>query len=1597
MSWLGYLRRLYSLDTLDTRFTTSSTIPPRPLTSQREDGSKPGDSAGRGVKAAGDGASPSLWGTPEFYVYYAVFAICIPLMFKTVIEVSQESHPNYPKYSHLLSPGWVPGRKVDNSDAQYSTFRENIPHLFLALILHPLLRRLYELCTSGSNLGHDPLVRGSGQANDYDSPTEVSDARLNQRISFDFAFAFLLISALHGVSAFKILLILYINYNLATRLPMKYIPVATWTFNIGILFANELCKGYRFATVAEFLLPWSAASEKEGAKSNWGAWLDSYGGLIPRWEILFNITVLRLVSFNLDYYWSLSMRSNSAIEKKQLDPANLSERDRISSPAQPHLYSLRSYIAYALYAPLYLAGPILTFNDYIYQLRYPAPSITAQRTLLYGIRLLITLLSMELILHYIYVVAISNSHPDWTVYTPFQLSMLGYFNLHIIWLKLLLPWRFFRFWSLIDGVDPPENMVRCMSDNYSALAFWRGWHRSFNRWIVRYIYIPLGGSGGTGMRGPWGTIRTVVNYLAVFTFVALWHDINLRLLMWGWLITLFVLPEVIATFLFPKRKWIKRKNAYRVLCGIGAVGNILMMMAANLVGFAVGLDGLKGLVNGITGSYSGLVFLAVASMALFVGAQVMFEVREHEMRQGIRRPPMDEVFPVDDIKFICSTAQKKIPILSKTLTRIFSGRGSESLIVDFEDQIFSNLTAMITSPGVVSPPQCHRERNVPQETRDLAAMNNLLSPIASAASPVDLSLRLTQEIFAFLSALTNAPAELTALHCLISELSKLFSQVQILRQSYQSSSLLVSNQAAFDSIDGHLECCTEDLKLLQKILSAPVTTTDTTFNRFSKKIKLVLNEKEIAKILLRLESRKTLLSTALSIVGRCNDIETHGRLQSISDKLDTCRTSLEAHAATAQPQALVARRLEDLHAEVVQVASHVENRFSVLDRNQVAIGKDFAQFAVDIRRKLTRVDEVLLSLNDLHVSVIQKSNANTAIIIGSAVKAAASLSAVYPYLHYVISQTTKAAVAPLLTPDDIQWLEHEFKTLLADVSESAAKELRIQQIDRTFRGLRRPTQPTAQQREYLLKEKLCNSGPRSKSKKRKLSMLQESAVNIDLPMGRLVVFFSEEAWDHGSQNSGRIMNGVRLVFYPHRGLYISGFAAASLRYLGGDFKIAPSISTFGVHPCDSPVFGFIECGNLAAIRELLRKFQVSSNDRDENGNSLLWYALSSYNFNVCRLLLDEGADPFDCNSNGDTALACFIYAFQGQSEQPCPNEIDIMTGTRLFIGYTGADSVSMAHHFNSMGQDNGEHPLGILHTILSTLPESLSDTHIYQPLKLLLLDGCDPEQKDGFGRTPLLSCIENVCRGALPAVVDMLLKAGADPLTTGNGDEGMLHSLLRSLSACNDESMEPAEVKSITNVIVTLLRAGCDPNLLDEFSDTPSDKALSPVAWVLWCDALRLAGMDIESVLLEDDSYHSTPQSQASLKRKFGKAVASTFTFDSWIDEPSSDYFGSNPGACGLCGRHTKWQRRRQPFDCFGSYLIQIGDGPGHAVFANHRDGGPCGSPFVWDSCDHRDHRGRDWSRHEISWRKHVAHWLWRDGTLNSPLAAYRWATGISD
>ena len=80
MSLLQFAGRLYSLDTLDARFTTSSKTPPSHI-----DPVKPSPKESQ----VADGASAPKWKTPEFLYHGLVFVVLVPWMFFTAYDVSQ--------------------------------------------------------------------------------------------------------------------------------------------------------------------------------------------------------------------------------------------------------------------------------------------------------------------------------------------------------------------------------------------------------------------------------------------------------------------------------------------------------------------------------------------------------------------------------------------------------------------------------------------------------------------------------------------------------------------------------------------------------------------------------------------------------------------------------------------------------------------------------------------------------------------------------------------------------------------------------------------------------------------------------------------------------------------------------------------------------------------------------------------------------------------------------------------------------------------------------------------------------------------------------------------------------------------------------------------------------------------------------------------------------------------------------------------------------------------------------------------------------------------------------------------------------------------
>ena len=100
MALLRDVGRLYSVDTLDTRFTTSSKTPPSHIDPTRPSARE--SRAGRDdPQKQYNGASPPKWKTPEFAYHYLIFLIAVPWMFYTVYDVSQCRHIPGLEYADL--------------------------------------------------------------------------------------------------------------------------------------------------------------------------------------------------------------------------------------------------------------------------------------------------------------------------------------------------------------------------------------------------------------------------------------------------------------------------------------------------------------------------------------------------------------------------------------------------------------------------------------------------------------------------------------------------------------------------------------------------------------------------------------------------------------------------------------------------------------------------------------------------------------------------------------------------------------------------------------------------------------------------------------------------------------------------------------------------------------------------------------------------------------------------------------------------------------------------------------------------------------------------------------------------------------------------------------------------------------------------------------------------------------------------------------------------------------------------------------------------------------------------------------------------------
>ncbi|TGO13635.1 hypothetical protein BTUL_0066g00240 [Botrytis tulipae] len=118
----------------------------------------------------------------------------------------------------------------------------------------------------------------------------------------------------------------------------------------------------------------------------------------------------------------------------------------------------------------------------------------------------------------------------------------------------------------------------------------------------------------------------------------------------------------------------------------------------------------------------------------------------------------------------------------------------------------------------------------------------------------------------------------------------------------------------------------------------------------------------------------------------------------------------------------------------------------------------------------------------------------------------------------------------------------------------------------------------------------------------------------------------EEQIVHPSGTRDSVEAESQLIMYPSKWLAKIGIAygvkLSVLASRGWQYSFQP----FRAVPESALIFEFCRSGNLDGIRTLLSRGDASPHDRDPLGRTPLWYAVLHHQFDICALLLLEGAD-----------------------------------------------------------------------------------------------------------------------------------------------------------------------------------------------------------------------------------------------------------------------------------------------------------------------------------------------------------------------------------
>ena len=189
--------------------------------------------------------------------------------------------------------------------------------------------------------------------------------------------------------------------------------------------------------------------------------------------------------------------------------------------------SLSEYALFVSFFPQLIAGPIVNHSEMLPQFRAFGAKKADWERIAGGFALFVLGLSKKVLLADTFGAGVDYGYEN--------LAVLGRADacLVIFFYALQLYFDFSGYCDMAVGIGRMLGIEIPVNFNspYKAtniVDFWKRWHITLNRFLTKYVYIPLGGNRK-------GKGRMYLNLLLVFFISGLWHGAGFHFMVWGML------------------------------------------------------------------------------------------------------------------------------------------------------------------------------------------------------------------------------------------------------------------------------------------------------------------------------------------------------------------------------------------------------------------------------------------------------------------------------------------------------------------------------------------------------------------------------------------------------------------------------------------------------------------------------------------------------------------------------------------------------------------------------------------------------------------------------------------------------------------------------------------------------------------------------------------------------------------------------------------------------------------------------------------------------------------------------------------------------